>query len=53
MLSLAASVMAKIAIAIAVPLMIVIEPAAIAFPIAIEEAISVVMGPNPEGAGVG
>jgi hypothetical protein len=47
------SVMPEIAIPIAVPSMIVIEPTAVAFPIAFEKLSSLIAGAYPSGAAIG
>lgn len=48
----AISIVAKIAVAVAVPAVIMIKTATIAIPIAFEEASAFVAGPYPAGAGV-
>ena len=45
-------VVAEVAIAAAVPVMIVLDPAAVALPVAFKEAAPVIAGPDPVGAGI-
>jgi len=50
---MAVAIVPEIAVSIAVPAMIVIEPAAVAFPIALEELSALIARSAPMGAGVG
>ena len=50
--SVAVMALAKIAVAVTVPVMVVFSPAAIALPVPIKEALSIVVGGNPAGTGI-
>ena len=49
---MAISIVAEITIVVAVPPVIVLEPAAIAVPVPREELSSLITRPDPDGAGI-
>src|SRR5579864_6719264 len=48
-----ALMLTKVAVTVAVPMMVVFAPSAVAVPVPFKEALSVVAGPNPACAGIG